>query len=337
MDILLQNLGLVAPPVREGIFGIGKKTKKSNKTSSDTTTTASCPEPTATQIDAVYQSQLDNYSNTITDLNSNVTDLSTQLAEEKIKYENAEDTCTEQLADQKSDYVNQLNNQKKDFESQITALNNKLNTALKTITSDETTIKDNTETITTLREELRLAQMNRDKCIQEAIAAGKRFGFKNATVESNVYRAEIDGLFDDISQELNTMKTQNLYAYTLKDHIQNVQKNLKTVNQQIEAYMDKINLNKRKSYYEQQEIDMEQGWEIGLHIVYASIFLGIIVYLFINVDTTTNAPKIMNPINIGILVFLLLYPMIIYPITKSIYQLIQYGINQLPKDMYMKL
>ena len=101
--------------------------------------------------------------------------------------------------------------------------------------------------------------------------------------------------------------------------------------------MDKINLNKRKSYYEQQEIDMEQGWEIGLHIVYASIFLGLIVYLFINVDTTTNAPKIMNPINIGILVFLLLYPMLIYPITKSIYQLIQYGINQLPKDMYMNL
>ena len=195
------------------------------------------------------------------------------------------------------------------------------------------TIKNDTETITTLREELRLAQMNRDNCIKEAIAAGTRFGFKNATVESNVYRAEIDGLFKDISQELETMKTQNLYAYTLKDHIQNVQKNLKTVKHQIEEYKDKINLNKRKAYYDQQEIDMEQGWEIGLHIVYASIFLGIIVYLSIQIDKTTNSPKIMNPLNIGILVFLLLYPMIIYPITKYIYQLIQYGINQLPKDI----
>jgi hypothetical protein len=45
----------------------------------------------------------------------------------------------------------------------------------------------------------------------------------------------------------------------------------------------------------------------------------------------------MNPQNIALLVFLLLYPMIIYPITKYIYQLIQYGISQLPKDMYMKL
>ena len=80
-----------------------------------------------------------------------------------------------------------------------------------------------------------------------------------------------------------------------------------------------------------------KGWEIGLHIVYASIFLGIIVYLFIHVDTTTNAPKIMNPVNVGIILFLLLYPMIIYPITKSIYELIQYAISKLPKDMYMKL
>ena len=43
----------------------------------------------------------------------------------------------------------------------------------------------------------------------------------------------------------------------------------------------------------------------------------------------------MKPNNIAILVFLLLYPMIIYPITKYIYNGIQYGINQLPKNMYM--
>ena len=179
--------------------------------------------------------------------------------------------------------------------------------------------------------------MNRDKCIKEAIAAGKRFGFKNATIEANVYRAELNGLFSDIKQELKTMQTQNLYAYTLKDHIQNVKKNLQIVHKQIENYVDKINLNKRKAYYDQEEIDMEQGWEIGLHIVYASVFLGIIVYLCINVDKTTNTPKIMNPQNIALLVFLLLYPMIIYPITKYVYQLIQYGIKQLPKDMYMNL
>ena len=126
------------------------------------------------------------------------------------------------LSNQKDDYVNQLKTQKKTYESEITNLNNKLNSALKTITRDENTIKSDNETITMLREELRLAKMNRDKCIKEAIAAGKRFGFKNATVESNVYRAEIDGLFNDISQELETMKTQNLYAYTLKDHIQHI-------------------------------------------------------------------------------------------------------------------
>jgi uncharacterized membrane protein YhdT len=343
MDTLLRDLGLFGPPIREGILGIGKKKKKKKKESDD-----SCPEPTADQIDAVYQSQLDNYSNTINGLNSNVTDLSTQLAEEKVKYDNEVTMCAEKINNQKNDYekkltnqknnyVNQLINQKNDYEKQIKQLNDKLNIALKTITTDENIIKADKEKIAILREELRLAQMNRDKCIREAIAAGKRFGFKNATVESNVYRSEIDGLFKDISQELETMQTQNLYAYTLKDHIQTVQKNLKKVKHEIEEYKDKLNLNKRKSYYEQQEIDMEQRWEIGLHIVYASIFLGIIVYLSIHVDTTTNAPKIMNPVNVGIILFLLLYPMIIYPITKSIYELIQYAISKIPKDMYMKL
>ena len=332
MDTLLRDLGLFGPPIREGILGIGKKKKKKKKESDD-----SCPEPTADQIDAVYQSQLDNYSSIITELNGNVTDLSTQLAEEKVKYDNEVSMCAEKINNQKNDYLKQLINQKKNYEAQIKELNDKLNTALKTITTDENIIKADKEKIAILREELRLAQMNRDKCIREAIAAGKRFGFKNATVESNVYRSEIDGLFKDISQELETMQTQNLYAYTLKDHIQTVQKNLKKVKHEIEEYKDKLNLNKRKSYYEQQEIDMEQRWEIGLHIVYASIFLGIIVYLSIHVDTTTNAPKIMNPVNVGIILFLLLYPMIIYPITKSIYELIQYAISKLPKDMYMKL
>ena len=332
MDTLLQNLGLFAPPIREGILGIDKKKKKKKKESDD-----SCPEATADQIDAVYQSQLDNYSNIITELNGNVTDLSTQLAEEKVKYDNEVSMCAEKINNQKNDYLKQLTNQKKNYEAQIKELNDKLNTALKTITTDENIIKADKEKISILREELRIAQMNRDKCIREAIAAGKRFGFKNATVESNVYRSEIDGLFKDISQELETMQTQNLYAYTLKDHIQTVQKNLKKVKHEIEEYKDKLNLNKRKSYYEQQEIDMEQGWEIGLHIVYASIFIGIVVYLSIHMDKTTNTPKIMNPINIALLAFLLLYPMIIYPITKSIYELIQYAISKLPKNMYMKL
>ena len=31
MDILLQNLGLLAPPVREGILGINKKSSKKTK------------------------------------------------------------------------------------------------------------------------------------------------------------------------------------------------------------------------------------------------------------------------------------------------------------------
>lgn len=333
MDTLLRDLGLFGPPIREDLSLFKKKTKKKKPKESDDT----CPEATADQIDAVYQSQLDNYSSIITELNSNITDLSSKLAQSEFNYNNAESICDEKINNQKNDYLKQLTNQKKNYEAQIKDLNDKLNTALKTITTDENIIKVDKEKISILREELRLARMNRDKCIKEAIAAGKRFGFKNATVESNVYRSEIDGLFKDISQELETMQTQNLYAYTLKDHIQTVQKNLKKVKHEIEQYKDKLNINKRKSYYEQQEIDMEQRWEIGLHIVYASIFLGIIVYLFIHVDTTTNAPKIMNPVNVGIILFLLLYPMIIYPITKSIYELIQYAISKLPKDMYMKL
>ena len=327
MDILLQKLGLVKPPVREVILGIFKSKKKSNKkdSSSDTTTTDSCPVATADQIDAVYQSQLDNYSNTITGLNSNVTDLSTQLAEAIVNYKNEQENCAEELAEQKNnyvnqlsnqknnyvnqlsnqknDYINQLNTQKKTYESEITNLNNKLNSALKTITRDENTIKSDNETITMLREELRLAKMNRDKCIKEAIAAGKRFGFKNATVESNVYRAEIDGLFNDISQELETMKTQNLYVY-VKRHIQH-KKNLKTVDQEIDAYKNKVNINKRKSYYEQQEIDMEQGWEIDCYNICFNIHRDYCVFIY-KWDKITNAPKIMNPKILHYYVFIII-------------------------------
>ena len=331
MDKLLQIFGLQRSPIIEGnsIFSYSKKKKKK--------TTDTCPEPNTDQIDAVYQSQLDNYSTTITELNGNVTDLSSKLYQSEFNYNNAESSCNAKLAEQKDNYENQLNNQKKSYDSQIADLTNKLNSALNTIDKDNNIIKNDTETIKILREELQLAKMNRDKCIKEAIAAGKRFGFKNATIEGNVYRAELNGLFNDIKQELSTMQTQNLYAYTLKDHIQNVKKNLQIVNKQIEDYVDNINLNKRKAYYEQEEINMEQGWEIGLHILYASIFLGTIVFLAIHVDKNTNAPKIMNPQNIALLVFLLLYPMIIYPITKYVYQMIQYGIKNLPKDMYMKL
>ena len=92
MDTLLRDLGLFGPPIREGILGIGKKKKKKKKESDD-----SCPEPTADQIDAVYQSQLDNYSSIITELNGNVTDLSTQLAEEKVKYDNEVSMCAEKI------------------------------------------------------------------------------------------------------------------------------------------------------------------------------------------------------------------------------------------------
>ena len=189
METLLRDLGLFGPSTREGL-SLFKKKKKPKKDSDDT-----CPEATADQIDAVYQSQLDNYSSIITELNGNITDLSSKLAQSEFNYNNAESICNDKLNNQKNDYLKQLTNQKKNYEAQIKDLNDKLNTALKTITTDENIIKVDKEKISILREELRLAQMNRDKCIKEAIAAGKRFGFKNATVESNVYRSEIDGLF----------------------------------------------------------------------------------------------------------------------------------------------
>ena len=55
--------------------------------------------------------------------------------------------------------------------------------------------------------------------------------------------------------------------------LRKIKKELQIVNEQIELYKDKVHLNQRKSFYEQQEVNMEQGWEIGLHIIYASIFL----------------------------------------------------------------
>ena len=108
MDKLLQIFGLQRSPIIEGNSLFSSKKKKKKKKDSDD----SCPEPTTDQIDAVYQSQLDNYSTTITELNGNVTDLSSKLAQSEFNYNNAESSCNAKLAEQKDNYENQLNNQK---------------------------------------------------------------------------------------------------------------------------------------------------------------------------------------------------------------------------------
>ena len=341
MNTLLQILGLRSSPIREGILGIDKKKHRKKKTSTDSTTTAaapvSCDPPTLDANNDIYNSQLATYSSTISGLNSQVSNLSGELAQYKIDLSNEEKSCKIELSEQQKRYLSELKLQKKNYEKQIADLEEQIRKDKNIITDDTNTIKNNEDEIAILKEELNIARQNKDKCIQESIAAGFRFANNNANTEANVYNSELDGIFKDIDQEMDTMQTQNLYAYTLKDHIQKVKKDIGIVNKQINAYKDKIHLNQRKSFYEQQEVNMEEGWEIGLHIVYASIFIGIIIYLCITKDPALQTPKIMNPVNIIIVVCILLYPMIIYPISKSAYDTIKYLFNQMPKDMYMHI
>jgi hypothetical protein len=368
---------IINPPVREGVLGLFKKKKhkkkKSSPTPSPTTTTnvTTCPDPppplqypnpTAADQAAVYNSQLSTYSSTISDCNTQSSNLARELAECRVELKNEKEQDKLRLKRQKEKYlgelsdqekmylkelkeqeirldkiIKQLQNQIKKLKQELNARNSVIQTKEKTILQyDQTRIDLETE-IEFLESELRAMTISKDKCVSEAIAAGKRFGYPRARVESNIYNSQINDIFNDISQDMDTMQKQNLYAYTLKDHIRKIKKELQIVNEQIELYKDKVHLNQRKSFYEQQEVNMEQGWEIGLHIIYASIFLGIIVYLCITKDPITNTPKVTKPKNIAILIFLLLYPMLIYPVTKSVYDGINYGIKNLPKDIYMNI
>ena len=264
------------------------------------------------------------------DLTNEKKDCKLALKNQKTKYE-------VKLTQQEKKYLAELEIQKRKYEKIIADLEKKLRNALNIIKKDNTIIADDNATIAYLRAELNAAKISRDKCIQEALRAGRRFGYPKANAEANIYNSELNGLFNDIDQDMNTMEKQNVYAYTVKDHTQKINKDLDIVNKQIELYNDKIHLNERKSFYEQQEINLEQGWEIGLHMLYASMFLGIVVFLCISKDNVTNTPKIMNPKNIVIIIVLLLYPMLIYPITKHVYDLTKYSINQLPKNMYLSV
>lgn len=262
----------------------------------------------------------------------------------RLKLNRQKDISSRKLKDQKNKYKSQIKNYKqqlidqaKQYENKIQQLESQIVRLKKTIVQDEISIREKNIKINQLTEELNRCRRLRTQCIEEARAAAERLGNSRANVESSIYKNEADFYILQIEQNIETMNNQCLYAYTLRDHIRSVKKDIKKVEDQIEAYIDKVNLNKRKSTYEQDVINIEEGWEIGLHIVYAAIFLGIIVYLSINIDKSTKSLKIMKPNNIAILVFLLLYPMIIYPITKYIYNGILYSIDQLPKNMYMDL
>lgn len=368
---------IINPPRREGflkkLFKKKKKKKTTSPTTSPTTTTnvTTCPDPppplqypnpTAADQAAVYNSQLSTYSSTISDCNTQSSNLARELAEcrvelknekeqDKLRLKRQKDKYLGELSDQEKKYlaelkeqeirldkiIKQLQNQLKKLKQELKARNSVIQTKEKTILQYDQTRTDLETEIEFLESELRAMTISKDKCVSEAIAAGKRFGYPRARVESNIYKSEINDIFNDISQDMDTMQKQNLYAYTVKDHIRKINKELEIINEQIELYNDKVHLNERKSFYEEQEVDMEQGWEIGLHVVYASLFLGIIVYLCVTKDPTTNTPKIMNPVNIGILIFLLLYPMLIYPATNTMYKGIKYGINNLPQDIYMNI
>ena len=329
-------------PIKEG--NIFKKKKKKKKKCFETQFPAPPPPPPTDAIEAVYRSQLNNYSIDINALKKNIRDLREQVAKDNVIIQYDKEECARKLTAQKTKYVNEekqyqeeINNLNKEYQQQINELEAKLNRAKNTISLDENTIREKNKKINQVTNELNKCRRLRTNCILEARAAANRLGNSRAGIEASIYKKEMDDYILQIEQNIETMKNQCLYAYTLRDHIKSVEKNIKKVDEQIEEYIDKVNLDKRKSTYEQDVINMEEGWEIGLHIVYAAIFLGIIVYLSINLDKSTKTLKIMQPNNIAILVFLLLYPMIIYPMTKYIYNGIQYGINQLPKNMYMDL
>ena len=367
---------IIESSVKENLSLFKKKKKKKKKTTSPTTTASTtnvttCPDPppplqypnpTAPDQAAVYNSQLSTYSSTISDCNTQASNLARELAECKVELKNEKEQDKLRLKRQKEKYLGELSDQEKMYlkdlkeqekrldkiikqlQEQLKKLKQELRARNSVITTKEKTILEYDQTridletqIEFLEAELQAMTISKDKCVTEAIAAGKRFGYPRARVESNIYKSSINDIFNDIDQDMDTMEKQNLYAYTVKDHIRKIKKDLQIVNEQIELYKDDIHLNQRKSFYEQQEVNMEQGWEIGLHIIYASLFLGIIIYLCVTKDPITNTPKITKPVNIIILIFLLLYPMLIYPGTKTVYDGLKYGMNNLPQDIYMKI
>ncbi len=301
--------------------------------------------------------------------NQDALTLSNQQQQSDIALKNQKDMYLAKIAQQEKMYENRLDKQQTKYEKQLSdteiELQKKIDRKLERIKQLRKNInhkngvisqKDNAlgeksfqlrniesqrdedeNDISKLEYEIDVLNETVEQVKLEAIARAERFGYPKANVEANIYNSQIDSLFNDINTDKKTMEKQNMYAYTLKDHIRKIKKELQIINTQIELYTDKVHLNERKSTYEQQEVDMEQAWEIGLHIVYSSIFLGIIIYLCITKDPTTNTPKIMNPMNIGILIFLLLYPMLIYPMTKTLYEGVKYGITKLPKDIYMNI
>jgi hypothetical protein len=125
--------------------------------------------------------------------------------------------------------------------------------------------------------------------------------------------------------------TMNMYI----DNIQQIINEYKYYGTQMEIRNDgdekKVATNDRKSFYESQQYDNLLVWNIRLRWVYNALAIMLILVLFLSKNAIGFYSKI------GISVFLLLYPYIIYYLLLPIAYLYKFIYGLIPKNVYNSL
>ena len=173
-------------------------------------------------------------------------------------------------------------------------------------------------------------------------SAANRLKFQTmASIQSNVYKASVTDLVNAIKENLNTMDTQNMYYNSILSHEKLLNENIRKIKQKDSAYQNKIQINNRKAFYENEALNSENNWIWVIHFMYGCIWIGIVIFLCITIDKEKQKPKILLPINIIMVVCLFIYPIILYPMSTKLYIFVQnivdYFRNQFPKDVYLKV
>ena len=203
-------------------------------------------------------------------------------------------------------------------------------------------ISNNSGKISALSKEITSLENKLSKYKKEENSAAARRAFKTqASIEANVYRASIHDLIMDIRSNIDTMHTQHAYLGNIVKHKKLLHRNVNTIKQEQITHKNDIQINDRKAYYENEAIQGENTWNWCIHFMYGCIWIGIVIFLCITFDNEKHKPKILIPKNIALLVLLLIYPIIIYPMSTYLYEWttnsISYLKHQLPKDVYLKV
>ena len=144
-----------------------------------------------------------------------------------------------------------------------------------------------------------------------------------------------------MNKKINTLKRQNAYNSSINQHKKLIQNNITTLKSETDNYNNSINVDNRTAYYEYEATQQESWWYNSIQFIYAAIWIGTVIFLCITIDHATKKPKILSESNIVMLILLLIYPFVIYPLSNQLYQLIHQGTNyvtkQLPTDIYLKV